>query len=387
MSHGIGEQPSAEDDLDRALRELTEKTVSEAAFKEPSAKERAKAARKQSRRAGKKASRQAAEPSAGWRGGYRYDLSARELRRQHRRGRRLRALKVTSWTVAIAVLAGAGVFAYQHVAHAPGGPDDVSVVTNGAKPVAKSPLSSLAGSQDGPPADPFAGTAADHWADGAAGIVVPTAKAVGSFTASQVAEAYSQTRELLIAQNLDHATLLGGAPTAFANLLTPAQRSDFISGLDKIGRDKEGGQLSTRVWVTSFAPGSTALIGSVIKVHGTMSARATTGDDPELVITVNYRFVYPIKPPHAPQDWMRIVGSDVGPVEFSNWQGGGGSFEPWVRAVPDQAGARCDSADGFAHPEFPNGPPDKDQPTGKPFDPYSMQQRPDNKGCQLTTGT
>jgi hypothetical protein len=34
----------------------------------------------------------------------------------------------------------------------------------------------------GPRADPFAGTPADHWSDGADGIVLPAAKPVGGFT-------------------------------------------------------------------------------------------------------------------------------------------------------------------------------------------------------------
>ena len=71
----------------------------------------------------------------------------------------------------------------------------------------------------GPPADPFAGTPADHWADSAAGIVLPSAKPVGSFTPAQAKLAYEWTRKMLIAAELDKQTLEGETPTAFANLL------------------------------------------------------------------------------------------------------------------------------------------------------------------------
>jgi hypothetical protein len=389
MSDGITEQPPAEDDLDRALRELTEGIAGEAKFKEPSARERAKAAKRQSKQARKGArarTRRAPEPSAGWRGGYRYDLPARELRRQGRQARRRRALKATAWTVSIVVLAGAGVFAYQHFARTPGGPDDAQVVTNGARPAVGGALPGLSAA-GGPPADPFI-VPANQWADGEAGIVVPAAKAVGSFSVAEVAEAYQTTRKLLIAQNLDHTTLLGGAPTAYASLLVPSQRTEFLAGLDKIGQDKNGAELSTRASVASFAPGTTALIGTVIKVHGTMTARATTDQgNSVLAVDVNYRFVYPVEPPRAPQDWMRIIGEVTGSVEFGPWQGGGGSFEPWVLISLSPAGGRCDSVDGYIHPDYPNGSPDKVQASGPAINPYSMQDDSSSKGCQPTTGT
>jgi hypothetical protein len=247
MSDGIREQPPAEDDLDRALRELTQGNAGEATFKEPSAEERAKAAKRQLRQSQKRAkarARQAPQPSGGWRGGYRYDLPARELRKQGRRARRRRALKATAWTVAVVVLGGACVVAYQHLANRPGGPDDAQVVTNGATPSAGKALTPLSLPQDGPPADPFT-SLANHWADGPAGIVVPKATAIGAFSASQVASAYETTRKLLIAQNLDHTTLLGGAPTAYASLLVPKQRASFLANLDKIGRNSAG-ELSSR---------------------------------------------------------------------------------------------------------------------------------------------
>ncbi|HUN32044.1 MAG TPA: hypothetical protein VMU95_08480 [Trebonia sp.] len=391
MSDGVMEPPPAEDDLDRALRELTEGNAGEAKFKELSAKERAKAAREQSNQARKRAkawARQAPAPSAGWRGGYRYDLPARQLRKQGRRARRGRALKTTAWIAAIVVFAGAGLFAYQHLANERGGPNDAQVVTNGATPSSSRAQSPLSAADDGPPADPFASTPADHWADGPAGIVVPAAKAVGPFSASQVAEAYAATKKLLTAETLDHTTLLGGAPTAFANLLVPPQRSQFVAGLDKIGRDSSGALRSTRVWVTSFAPGTTVLIGTVIKVHGTMSAQASTSQgNPVLNINVNYRVVYPVEPPHAPQDWMRVVAELTGYVSFGDWQDSGGDFVPWVETDDAPAGIRCDAIDGFVHPEYPDSSPDKVRPSGNAIDPYSMKNQPATSGCQPTTGT
>jgi hypothetical protein len=68
-----------------------------------------------------------------------------------------------------------------------------------------------------------------------AGLVVPVAKPIGRFTTAQVKYAYETTRKLLIAAGLDRQTLLGGAPTAFANLLTQGERAKFVKDLNKIG--------------------------------------------------------------------------------------------------------------------------------------------------------
>jgi hypothetical protein len=244
----------------------------------------------------------------------------------------------------------------------------------------------------GPPADPFAGTPADHWADGAAGIAAPTAKAVGGFTKDQVKYAYQETRQLLVAANLDKQTLLGGAPTAFAGLLTSPQRSWFEQGLNKRGMDKTGASLSTRPLVMSFAPGSTQLIGSVIKVNGTMHAKAVNKSGPELDISLDYLFAYAVEPPGRPDDWMRIVNEVVWTVEFGNWQGVASSFAPWVvtTGAGGVAGADCDSTDGYSHPDYPDAAVPGATPSvtasGTPVNPYVAGQ-PRNAGCQATTGT
>jgi hypothetical protein len=366
VSEQLGAPPPGEDEMDRMLRELTEEISSAGRIREPSAAERAKAAKKRPVRRGRDGLR---------RGG-----------------------RVAGWSAAVVVLAAAGFFGWHQLTRSGvGGPNDTQVVTNGAvpssaSPTAASPTAAVSpGAQPltGSPADPFAGTAAAQWADGAAGITLPAAVSHGPFTASQVAGAYATTRKLLIAQNLDQSTLRGGAPTAFAGLLTPQQRSQFTAGLDKIGLSKQGYALSTRDWVASFAPGTTTLIGSVIKVHGTMSARSATDQGQTVLeINVNYRFVYAVEPPHDPADWMRIVGQVTGYVEFDNWQDPGGPIQPWViSALPSEAGARCGTTDGYSHSDYQGGPASKVQPSGAPINPYSMSNASTTGICQNTTGT
>jgi hypothetical protein len=362
MSEGAGGGTSGQDDdIERRLRELTEEIAGKARPREPSAAERAAAAARTS------------QPD------------------KPRRPKRSRtALK--AWAIAIVVLAaGAGITWLHLSSSSKSALNDTQPVRNGPVPTAspsRMTVGNVPNSQSGPPADPFAGTPAEHYADGAAGIVVPGARPTGDFTAAQVKAAYTDTRKVLIAADLDGQTLRGGAPDAFANLLIPQERSDFVEGLDKIGLDKQGFELSTRAWVVSFAPGSTEFIGTTIKVHGVMSAGTTTDNGrPVLRIDFNYIFVYPIEPPHLPADWMRVVGHAHGDVEFAQWDDPGGSLEPWVQMDLDRAGIRCGIGDGYIHPDFPQGPPSKVTPSGKPVNPYSLATPPSTSSCQRTTGT
>ena len=365
MSDGSGGPSPSDEEIERKLRELTEEISGAARIREPSAAERERAANKQSK------------------------APARQARPSRRRGGR-----AVGWSVAVVVLAGAGFFVWHHQSPSgAGGPNDTQVVTSGAVPRTSAPATSTpslaATPYSGPPADPFARTPADHWADGAAGITIPAAASHGPFTASEVAAAYATTRRLLIAQNLDHTTLLGGAPTAFADVLTAQQRAQFIAGLDKIGVDKKGFELSTRTWVASFAPGTTALIGTVIKAYGTMSARSAVDSGKTVLdVDVNYRFVYAVEPPRAPADWMRVVGQVAGYIEFNDWQDPGGPIQPWdASAFPAEAGSRCGTTDGYNHPDYPGGPPDKVRPSGTPINPYSMNKPATTGACGTTTGT
>jgi hypothetical protein len=242
----------------------------------------------------------------------------------------------------------------------------------------------------GPPADPFAGAPADHWADGAAGIVLPFAKPVGSFTAAQVKLAYEWTRKMLIAAELDKRTLDGGTPTAFANLLDNSDRKWFLDGLNAKGTDKNGTPLSTRAEVVSFAPGSVQMVTNVIKVHGTMSATAGTYKGAKVLnIHVDYLFTYAVEPPHHPEQWMRLVSNAGWLLQFGNWQGDTTTFEPSynITGADGISGNSCGNTDGFVHPYWPSAVHQpSDSGSGAPIDPYALGQTR-TATCENTTGT
>lgn len=309
------------------------------------------------------------------------------------------------WVAIAASLAASGCSGHSPVAQSSPQSAPNATQSSGAGVLNNAPLTSAFASPaakisphspfTGPPADPFAGTPADRWRDGAAGIVAPAARPIGGYTAAQVKFAYERTRELLIAADLNRRTLLGGPPTAYADLLTEPQRTEFLAGLHKKGLDKQGASVSTRGWVVSFAPGGTQLIGNVIKVHGpSMHAHAAKirGGYNVLDVDVDYIVVYPVQPPHQPTRWMRIVDRSTWTVQFGAWRGAATSFEPWVQFSGGYiAGADCGTKDGYVHPDYPGrtglGTQPSVTPSGTPVDPYSQGSVVATAGCGATTGT
>jgi hypothetical protein len=98
-------------------------------------------------------------------------------------------------------------------------------------------------------------------------------------------------------------------------------------------------------------------VGSVVKVHGTMTSAAVR---------------------YAGRQRVLRTGDDPA-----------GLLEPWIgRTGNSFAGSRCDIADGFVHPEFPGGQPDKVRPSGAPIDPYNQDVPPGNRPrCQAVART
>lgn len=377
----------AGDRLDQELRSIIEGSAGEARFQEPTADEReklAKQARKQREADARKFARLQKETRK------QTEKLQKAALKDQRKARRQRQFRRTAWGVSGAILLGAGVFACTHYGTAgneSGGPNDTQLVTNGAvPPKVTKPLSPL--TQSGPPADPFSGSPADKWADGAAGFAIPAARSHGQYSATQVESAYQTTKKLLVAASLDQQSVLGGAPTAFADLLTQDQRSEFTSRLNKIGLDKYGDPLSTRGWIVQFAPGTTKLVGSKIKVRGTMSAGAAKdGGDPVLRVTIDYIVVYAVEPPRAPADWMRVVAQFEGHLDFAHWPEADTPFEPWWNAAPAVAGIRCGVKDGFVHPDYPSGPPGSSTASGPAVNPYAFGEPSSSAACRPTTGT
>src|SRR5690606_16000709 len=140
--------------------------------------------------------------------------------------------------------------------------------------------------------NPFAGSPAEKFGNGADAIAIPRARRVGQFWARDVDYAYCVTEKMLMAGYLDRRTLLARKPGAYARALDPEQRKTFLKLLDHEDQEK-----NSRSWVVSFAKGEAELVGDIIKVKGSMRARQGKDDEgnPELWIEYAFRFVYAVR--------------------------------------------------------------------------------------------
>jgi hypothetical protein len=393
-----GPDPAPLDELDLEIRELTEGRAGDPLFLEPSAAERGKAAPVRTEDvpgvrdasgsptaptapispAAPRAPDASDAPSAPSAPG-----GTRAVRRRTWRGARLAAA-----LLAVALLLVGGGLVWLRFGHTAGGSDR-------SAPVPDTALGSILGTIApgdlfaGASADPFLGTPANEWADGAAGIVAPPAEAVGGFTPAQVAAAYATTGELVAAASLDRQTLLGGQPAALERLLTARQRAMFTAGLAARGLGKDGRPLSTRSWVASFAPGTAQLDGGVIKVSGTMDAVVVTESGRQVLrVEVNYSFVYAVEPPHDTTDWSRVVTRQYGSVDFARWDDPHGALEPWDKTVVDPlSGVACGPADGYIHPAYPSNGSISAQQSKLVIRPYSRALPAASGACASTRGS
>jgi len=147
-------------------------------------------------------------------------------------------------------------------------------------------------------------------------------------------------------------------------------------------------QDSDEVRVVDAASGT---VTTVIKVHGTMSARAASeSGTPVLRVRFDYLFVFAVEPPGDPAGWMRIVQQQYGSVDFASWDEPGGPLEPWVYDTGvGTAGVQCSVRDGYIHPDYPRDRSSGLPASGAPQDPYSTATPSAGpaESCQTITGT
>lgn len=127
---------------------------------------------------------------------------------------------------------------------------------------------------------PFAGTPAEEFAEGEAGIVLPEAEPVGDFTAEEVAEALELVREALIAARLDPSMLVAHDPEPFLSVLAPDHR---------IGRETEFESGDFEAYATQVAEGVT-MAPVPPRVQGEISYEVATAELDQRLIEVVTRF-------------------------------------------------------------------------------------------------
>jgi hypothetical protein len=131
---------------------------------------------------------------------------------------------------------------------------------------------------------PFDRTPAEEFPEGADGIVLPEAEAVGDFTAEQVAEALEQVRDALIAARLDRSTLIDHDTEPFLSLLIADQQPGLREAVDSA----EFGAFPTQI-AADASPAS-----ALPRVQGSFSYEATDAgpDRPLLEVVTRFAWVY-----------------------------------------------------------------------------------------------
>ncbi|MFJ3495004.1 hypothetical protein ACIPPJ_15620 [Streptomyces sp. NPDC086091] len=205
----------------------------------------------------------------------------------------------TGWYVA----GLAGAVALLGVAFAPGpvlgllpgdssGSDSRPPTAETARPTAAPP----AGEPQRPTLDePFRGSPAAEWANGAAGITVPEARAVGWMSAAEVERALTRSRDFLVASGLDRDVLLGARPEAAIAMVNPHQKDvQDLLGAAFRAPDEDNDPL---LLFSRFQPARTQLVGDAVKTRGRLAYEV--GERGALRVTADVTFVYPVAPAGA----------------------------------------------------------------------------------------
>ncbi|WP_240109388.1 hypothetical protein [Streptomyces sp. MUM 203J] len=239
--------------------------------------------------------------------------------------------------------------------------------------------------------EPFRGSPALRWADGAEGIEVPAAKAVGGLTEEQVAAALGTTRELLIAANLDPGVRRGEHPEKALELFDPHQEKGADTLREALSKPRR--DLDPTTMFSRFDPSEVRPVGDVVKTRGRLTYEADKRPGGVLV-HADYTFVYPLRQarPGATEVARAVVRREMTVAFYDPARYGttpGKLFLiTWNSASGNNDCAR--PADGHLHPMFQSDLLASPQPTkGEPIDPYDRSKPLDAlpKECRPATRT
>lgn len=214
--------------------------------------------------------------------------------------------------------------------------------------------------------EPFRGSPALQWAEGAAGIEVPAATAVAGMSQGQVADALAKAKAFLVASNLDPAVLRGERPEAALALLDPRQ-PEVPQSLERALARPDAGESPVTLF-TRFDAAEVRPVGGVVKVRGSM--RAEAGEPGELRVVTDYTFVHPMtKGDRRVQRTIVRRQITFSVLDPSRWQATEGKLQ-LHKYDSEWSNVLCEATRGFLHPDFPQDRPGGTQPSGPAVDPY-----------------
>ncbi|MFD4555511.1 hypothetical protein ACFWP5_14525 [Streptomyces sp. NPDC058469] len=346
--------PEIPDDVWEQFARDTEHEIRVSAPKEPSAR-----AREVTERLKKKG----AEPE-GWRTGPAWQ----EMNGRARRKRRLWAVLGVPLAAAVAVVA-------MKPSLIPGDPfggkaESDSAAASPLAPETAAPTAApSAADSETPTLDrPFAGSPALNWADGAAGIVLPKAKAVGVHSKDRVQLALKQAQKFLVDANLDPKTVAGARPTDALAVLDPEQPG-MIEELNTSLRTPAKAH-DPLMMFSRFDPKDVRLVGDVVKTRGRITFKK--GEHSGVEIHADYTFVYPVVRTDGSTEVTRTIVRRVIDLEVldpARYQVTPGRLSVALYNA-DFGNSACDVYDGYFHPDFPSAEPTGAAASGPTTDPY-----------------
>ncbi|MEU1087332.1 hypothetical protein ACFYPN_25790 [Streptomyces sp. NPDC005576] len=219
------------------------------------------------------------------------------------------------------------------------------------------------------PDEPFRGSPAATWRDGAAGIHLPAARATGWMTKAQVADALARTRDFLVTASLDPATLRGERPEAAIAQINPhqADMQDYLANSFR-SPDKDHDPL---LLFSRFEPSRVRLAGDVVKTRGRVTF--AEGKRGALEVTADITYVYPLV--RAATGSTEVARTIVRRETVMSWDDpakvrtDAGTFS-LVSYTALTTNGGCDPHRGYLMPEFADERADTDEAPGPATDPY-----------------
>ncbi|WP_243869306.1 hypothetical protein [Streptomyces liangshanensis] len=199
--------------------------------------------------------------------------------------------------------------------------------------------------------DPFRGSPAQRWSDGATGLTLPAARATGWMSTAEVARALERSRDFLVAANLDPAVLRGERPAkaiASVNSQQKGMRDYLANAFTAPTREDDPLLLFSRFDATKVRPA-----GDVVKTRGRITYRE--GERGAVEVSTDVTYVYPLVRAGAGDDEVArtIVRREV----VMSWDDPAkvrvdpGTFS-LVSYKVDTANGGCDAYTGSYVPEF-----------------------------------
>ncbi|MFH8410953.1 hypothetical protein ACH4FX_40200 [Streptomyces sp. NPDC018019] len=238
-------------------------------------------------------------------------------------------------------------------------------------------------------AEPFRGSPAARWDDGAAGITVPPAQATGWMDAAQVERALRQSRDFLVATGLDPRVLRGERPTKAIALLNPHQKDvqDYLRTALTSTAPAPGAD--PLLLFSRFRPEQARLVGDVVKTRGRLTYRE--GKRGAVEVTADVTFVYPVTPAGDGGPDAEVVRTIARRKVVMSWDDPAKVVtEPGTMSLVsyalDMTNGGCSAPTGYFVPPFGTA---KKQSADQAHqvDPYDRSKPIDTSNGTMTTGS